>query len=71
MRCVPLLVAYGKAEHDGHGGVRYVMTDDAFGAIESVVGHSAKLERLRGAYVVLSTTDNAVVTIGHRFRGRA
>jgi len=40
--CVPLLIAYGEKEHDGRGGIRYLMTHDALDSIERVVGHTAK-----------------------------
>jgi hypothetical protein len=71
MHFIPLLVAYGVPEHDGRGGIRYLMTDYAIDSIERVVGHTAKLERLRGMYVVLSAHDNAVITVGHYISGRS
>ena len=71
MHCIPLLVAYGVPEHDGRGGIRYLMTVHAIESIERVVGHTAKLERLRGMYVVVSTDDKAVITVGHHINGRS
>jgi hypothetical protein len=65
-KCVPLVRAYGRREHDGRGAIRYVMTKDSIAAVEEVVGRSSRLERLAGVFVVISATDNTVITIGHR-----
>jgi len=65
-KCVPLVRAYGRREHDGHGAIRYLMTKDAMATLVDVVGRSAHVERLAGVYVVVSTTDDTVITIGHR-----
>jgi hypothetical protein len=69
--CIPLLIAYGLGQHDGRGGIRYLMTDHAIESIERVLGHTPQLERLRGAYVVVGATDNVVITVGHHHQGRA
>lgn len=65
-KCVPLLKAYGRREHDGHGAIRYLMTKDAIAALEDVFGRSAGLERLAGVYIVVSAADDTLITIGHR-----
>lgn len=63
---VPLLLAYGRKEHDGLGGIRYLMTDDAMASLRRAVGHTKQVEALAGVYVVVSATDDTVITIGHR-----
>lgn len=63
---VPLLLAYGHKEHDGIGGIRYLMTDDALASLRRAVGHTKQVEALAGVYVVVSSEDDTVITIGHR-----
>ena len=65
-KCVPLLKAYGRREHDGRGAIRYLMTKDAIATLEDVVGRSAGLERLAGVYIVVCAADDTLITIGHR-----
>jgi hypothetical protein len=65
---VPLITAYGEREHDGRGGIRVTMTEDAMRRLERAVGRSQRLDGLRGTYVVLSALDSTtVVTTGHRW----
>ena len=63
---VPLVLAYGKREFDGRGGVRYVMTDDAMTVLRRAVGRSQQVDALAGVYAVVSAEDQTVITIGHR-----
>jgi len=65
-KCIPLVKAFGRREHDGHGAVRYLMTKDAIATLEEVVGRSAGLARLAGVYIVVSADDGTLITIGHR-----
>lgn len=63
---IPLIKAYGVKSHDGMGGVRYLLTKASIARIESVVGHTQRLDGLAGAYVVVSTDEGTIITVGHR-----
>lgn len=63
---LPLLLAYGHREHDGVGGIRYLMTDSAMAALTRAVGRTKQVEALAGVYAVVSADDGTVITIGHR-----
>lgn len=63
---LPLVLAYGKREFDGRGGVRYLMTDEAMGALRRAAGRSQQVEALAGVYAVVSAEDQTVITLGHR-----
>lgn len=64
---VELIVFFGERSHDGHGGIRCLMTDRAVAKLEKVVGHTQRTDNLRGCYVVLSAKDeHTVITVGHR-----
>ncbi|MDK3021611.1 DUF4258 domain-containing protein [Cupriavidus taiwanensis] len=63
---LPLLLAYGQREFDGKGGVRYLMTATSLNALSRVVGRTKQVESLAGVYVVVSTEDQTVITMGHR-----
>ncbi len=63
---VPLVLAYGKREFDGRGGLRYLMTPDSIATLRRAVGRTQQVEALAGVYAVVSTEDQTVITIGHR-----
>ncbi len=63
---LPLLLAYGQGEFDGHGGIRYLMTADALDSLRRAVGRTKQVEALAGIYVVVSADDKTVITMGHR-----
>ncbi len=63
---VPVITAYGEPNHDGRGGVRYLMTDKAMTRLVRALGRNQCIDGLAGAYVVLSADDRKVITIGHR-----
>jgi len=63
---LPLLLAYGKREFDGKGGVRYLMTEDSLRHLRKAVGASQQVEALAGVYAVVSADQGTVITIGHR-----
>ena len=58
---LPLLLAYGKREFDGRGGVRYMMTADSVASLRRVVGNTQQVERLAGVYAVVSADDSTVI----------
>lgn len=64
---VPLVLAYGKREYDGRGGLRYLMTADSMALLRRAVGRTQQVEALAGVYAVVSTEDPTVITLGHRF----
>lgn len=64
---VRLVLAYGKHEFDGRGGMRCLMTEKAMALLRSDVGKTPQVEALAGVYVVVSTEDQTVITLGHRF----
>lgn len=64
---VPIITAYGEPEHDGHGGIRYLMTDKAMTRLVRALGRNQCIDGLAGAYVVVSANDGTVITISHRY----
>jgi len=64
---VPIITAYGETEHDGRGGIRYLMTDKAMARLMRALGRNQCIDGLAGAYVVLSADDGTVITVGHRY----
>ncbi len=65
---VPLLTSFGEASHDGCGGIRYVMTDQALDRLKQVLGRNQTIDGLAGAYAVVSANDGQVITLGHRYK---
>jgi len=62
-----LVVAFGQAEHDNRGGIRYLMTAAALENLRREVGNSQKVDALAGVYVVVSATDpTTIITVAHR-----
>jgi hypothetical protein len=64
---VPIITAFGEHDHDGRGGIRYLMTDKAMTRLVRALGRNQCIDGLAGAYVVLSADDSKVITIGHRY----
>ena len=64
---VPIIEAFGDADHDGRGGIRYLMTDKAMTRLVRALGRNQCIDGLAGAYVVISVGDGKVITIGHRY----
>jgi len=64
---LPLLMAYGTQEHDGKGGIRYLMTDAALQDLSRVVGRTKQIEALAGVYAVVSIDNQTIITMGHRY----
>lgn len=64
---LPLLLAYGRREFDGKGGIRYLMTSDSLETLSRAVGRTKQVEALAGLYAVVSATDQTVITMGHRY----
>lgn len=66
--CIPLILAYGERSHDGHGGIRYMLTKRSIAKLEMAVGRSQRLDQLQGCYAVVGTDDEKkVITVGHRY----
>lgn len=65
---LPLLLAYGRREYDGHGGVRYLMTAASVANLCRAVGRTEQVEALAGVYAVVSAEDQTVITMGHRHK---
>jgi hypothetical protein len=63
---LPLLLAYGKREFDGKGGIRYFMTATSLATLRRAVGHTKQVEALAGVYAVVSAENQTVITMGHR-----
>lgn len=64
---VPLITAYGEKEHDGKGGIRYLMTSAAITNLRRVVGCTQQVDALQNMYAVVSSDGSTVITVGHRF----
>lgn len=63
---VPLVLAFGKREFDGRGGVRYLMTAESVASLRRAVGKTQQVEALAGVYAVVSAEGETVITLGHR-----
>lgn len=63
----PIITAYGEPDHDGRGGIRYLMTDKAMTRLVRALGRNQCIDGLAGAYVVVSADDSKIITIGHRY----
>jgi hypothetical protein len=61
-----LILAFGVKKHDGDGGVRYFMTQSVVEKVCSVLGRTPQIDRLAGMYAVVSASEEAVITVGHR-----
>jgi hypothetical protein len=66
--CVSLILAFGSQEHDGIGGIRYLMTASAMERVCSTLGKTKQILNLAGMYAVVSTGDSTVITVGHRYQ---
>ncbi|WP_143707386.1 hypothetical protein [Uliginosibacterium sp. TH139] len=65
---IELIVFFGERSHDGRGGIRCVMTAKVIARLASQLGASARVEKLKGCYVVLSAEDEcSVITVGHLY----
>lgn len=65
--CIPLVLTFGEREFDGRGGIRYLMTTNSINRLRCVVGTTQQVENLAGVYAVLSTEDQTIITVGHRY----
>jgi hypothetical protein len=65
--CVSLILAFGVKEHDGLGGIRYMMTTSAMEKLFAATGRTNQTASLAGTYAVVSATDSTVITVGHRY----
>jgi hypothetical protein len=63
---LPLVMAYGQREYDGHGGVRFLMTAASVDTLCMAVGRTKQVESLAGVYAVVSAEDQTIITTGHR-----
>ncbi len=66
---VALISQYGDRQHDGRGGIRFLMTGRAMQKLAWDLGRDQSVDRLRGCYLVKSLDQAAtIVTVGHRRR---
>ena len=65
--CVPMILAYGTKEHDGMGGIRFLMTASAIERMYAVLGKTKQIADMAGMYAVVSADDGTVMTVGHRY----
>ncbi len=66
--CLPMILAYGTKEHDGMGGIRYLMTSSALERIYAALGKTKQIADMAGMYAVVSADDGTVMTVGHRYQ---
>lgn len=66
--CVSLILAFGSQEHDGQGGIRYLMTASAMEKLYATLGRTQQIASLADQYAVVSAADNTVITVGHRYQ---
>jgi hypothetical protein len=62
---IPLIKAFGEFMYDGRGAIRYSMTKSAMEHLLLLCGRTAKLEALRGVYIVESISDFTIITVAH------
>ena len=63
---VSLILDYGSEEHDGMGGIRYLMNTRAMKKLYDTLGKTPQISSLKGKYAVVSASDGTVITISHR-----
>ena len=65
------LLEYGDEQYDGHGGVVRYFNRDAIRRVERAVGRTpvARMSEYLRCYLVQSSHDGAVITVGKRFPG--
>ena len=66
--CVPMILAYGTKEHDGMGGIRFLMTTSAIERMYVALGKTKQIADMVGMYAVVSAGDGTVMTVGHRYQ---
>jgi hypothetical protein len=66
------LLLYGEEEYDGHGGIRRFFTRRSIREMERCFGRLPvrRMSEFLNAYLVESSHDGAVVTVGHLYRNR-
>ena len=74
-RSIPPLVVtwlheFGRVRHDHRGGIIYYFDKHSRQNLERVVGRRvvSRLSDYLNSYAVSSTTDDTLVTVGHRYR---
>ena len=62
------LVEFGHTRHDHHGGLIHYFDKHSRRRLEQEVGHRDvdRLAKHLNSYAVSSTSDNTIVTVGHR-----
>ena len=65
--CVSLILAFGSKEHDGAGGIRYMMTTRAMEKLFDAVGRTSQTVSMAGKYAVIGADESKVITVGHRY----
>lgn len=66
-KIIPLLYAFGEQTHDGLGCICYVMTQRAHNKMTQIIGRNQKIDALVGTYMVVSSDDEVVVTVGYKY----
>ncbi len=66
--CIRIILAFGTQEHDGKGGIRYLMTASAMERMCAALGKTKQIAEMAGMYAVVSSDDGTVMTIGHRYQ---
>lgn len=62
-----LVKAFGERSFDGHGGIRYLMTQDSTKSLGRAIGLASAADRMVGLYLVVSAIDDqTVIAVGHR-----
>ena len=67
-----LLIDYGSKYFDGHGGVVRYFTDKSIHNMEREVGKimSKKMSEFRRCYLIQSSRDGIVITVGKRYTNK-
>mgnify|MGYP003381902200 FL=1 len=62
------LLAYGEEDYDGHGGIRRYFSPRSIRMMQRSFGREPlrQLDKYLNSYLIESSRDGAVITIGHR-----
>ena len=64
------LFQFGEEQYDGHGGIRRYFSQRSIREMERCFGRApvSRMSDFYDAYLVESSHDGAVITVGHNFR---
>ena len=65
---IDIVETFGKPQHDNQGGIRVMIPKKRVQILEKKFPYlKPVLEKALGVYLVLSSTDHTIVTVGHYY----